>query len=1194
MTFLAGGCILATAAGVGACTLDLPKGETPTVESGSSTTLETNKSPDQLTPENAVYAFLQKQSELQSYKIVSEGSAVASLAGYEQDIHNTTYKNGDDYLNEASSDSVLVKMKHQSFSKNGKVVYRDAFEGDMKVAEKQDYIKVYGFTADDVTLGGYIINAKTLRYVTLESTEGDTFTYYLRLAGDQSLESGAATESATAALRLQSKAYGSLDNLPAYSDVDIHLTVKKDWTPVSYTSSCSYDAKKVFNMSVEQNITCTYSSVNEAVAIPDVDAFNSMIGSTPSEIEQVTEQDPAMQMLSAFGNTLDEKSELALPVSVKLGVAEGVKTLQGNLSLALKQAGLASGDYLNAFTLRLDLGLSEIPLLSGLANALSLRYVGDGVLLLTLENKTETATSKVLSYPIDLKDRLPQGDALQPEQLKETLNAFVTFEKTEAGYTVTLKAAALEKLNAAYAGLLESLKTTLGDFLPSLLDLTFDGLKLELATATAEGKETITGLSAALDSTPAERTGEAIGFDIEIGLPLSQMLMGSFAGDLELRLNPAALWADNYAIALGHLHLGLTPASIILQMVGGFAPAGSLPPFVGPALNSLDVYYAGDGVLTLALNNMEQDPLFVTQIDLKTVQMPALPANGAAMLLSEFRFEKKANGVLFALGAPIVEAVNAAYGQLVQTAADYVAQSAGDLMGPIAGALIQSMIGAQITNLEFFLGTNDDGKVMFDFAIKGIPQYDDNEDYSERRLLALTFTDRDPLTPEQQTALSACKETADALLAQNAKDNETADAFAKKLQPYIENVALTEEYIPAVDALKEEFDAFPANVQTLVSNASYMADTSYNGETYSKLHVIYELYLARAEAFKALLPEDDDYKGFENWDAINSLYDKADTSHQYDLGVDIPAVKDSVGMKTYIGETRITAYETARDTHENPLVLQLIDKIAASKAKYETATTHDDLTEALTEIVKDFKPAYDKLTAKNQKLVTNYQDYVATIYEKNIDEATAEYETVKGELEKLIEQGKEAKIEDLLKTMKKLSAAYALYNGNDFWTSNLYNGTTMAWGNTWVSDLKPTWLAEAEQTALDKKVTALTELDNELIKGETEKTVATALKDVIKQAGQALYDQIGECKIDGKDGTKWDFTKFDTETDDEKAALLEQLHGFRFMFSRVLPTEEGNAIWDSDADLKNFAIRFVQYEREFAAYLAKNAEELQA
>ena len=208
----------------------------------------------------------------------------------------------------------------------------------------------------------------------------------------------------------------------------------------------------------------------------------------------------------------------------------------------------------------------------------------------------------------------------------------------------------------------------------------------------------------------------------------------------------------------------------------------------------------------------------------------------------------------------------------------------------------------------------------------------------------------------------------------------------------------------------------------------------------------------------------------------------------------------------------------------------------------------------------------------------------------DIDGVTAEYNTVKSELEALVKQGKDASIESLLKTMKKLSSAYAWYSGYDYWTSNLNRDTKTEWGVSWVSDLKPTWLAEAEQTALDKKVTALTELDNELIKGETEKTVATALKDVIKQAGQALYDQIGECKIDGEGGTKWDFTKFDSKSDENNAALLEQLHGFRFMFSRVLPTTEGNAIWDSDADLKNFAIRFVQYEREFADYIKTLSE----
>lgn len=223
VVLLSGTMIASVAVGLSAC----GKSEDPPVE-GESYTLSTSKSPEKLDADEVLYAFLQKQSELQSYMITAEGTAVASLAGYKQSIHNITYKSGEDYLNEASSSSALVKMKHQSFSKGGKVVYRNSFDGEMKVADKAEYKKVYGFTADEVTLGGYIINPKTLRYAELESAEGDTLTYYFRLAGDQSLENGTATESATPAIRLQSKAYGSLDNLPAFSDVDLRLTIKKD------------------------------------------------------------------------------------------------------------------------------------------------------------------------------------------------------------------------------------------------------------------------------------------------------------------------------------------------------------------------------------------------------------------------------------------------------------------------------------------------------------------------------------------------------------------------------------------------------------------------------------------------------------------------------------------------------------------------------------------------------------------------------------------------------------------------------------------------------------------------------------------------------------------------------------------------------------------------------------------------------
>ena len=80
-------CILSAAGLLTACDEE----EQPVVNSGASSTLVTNKAPDELTPENAIYAFLQKQSELKSYVITTEGEAVADIAGYRQEIHNVTY-----------------------------------------------------------------------------------------------------------------------------------------------------------------------------------------------------------------------------------------------------------------------------------------------------------------------------------------------------------------------------------------------------------------------------------------------------------------------------------------------------------------------------------------------------------------------------------------------------------------------------------------------------------------------------------------------------------------------------------------------------------------------------------------------------------------------------------------------------------------------------------------------------------------------------------------------------------------------------------------------------------------------------------------------------------------------------------------------------------------------------------------------
>ncbi len=1180
---LSGTMIASVAVGLSAC----GKSEDPPVE-GESYTLSTSKSPEKLDADEVLYAFLQKQSELQSYMITAEGTAVASLAGYKQSIHNITYKSGEDYLNEASSSSALVKMKHQSFSKGGKVVYRNSFDGEMKVADKAEYKKVYGFTADEVTLGGYIINPKTLRYAELESAEGDTLTYYFRLAGDQSLENGTATESATPAIRLQSKAYGSLDNLPAFSDVDLRLTIKKDWTPVSYVSTCTYKAKKMFKMSIKQTITSTYSHVNEEVDIPSVEEFNQKLGTEPSEPLPPQEGDPLMQLSAALGATLGEENAAKLPVSVGLSAFGAKNALSGELALKIRQDALEEGDVADAFSLRFDLSLAGMPLISKLANTLTVRYEGGGLLLLMLNNRAEGKDRYLFTYSADITGVFSSAAEGGLEGLIADMGSFFAVEKTEKGFALSLKEETIAKVNAAYQGFLTSLAQKWGDthgYILSLLGANFTGVTADLAVKAEAGAEKIAGVALDLDGSLENVTlGEKIAVSIDTKL-IGGAIAQPFTGELQLRLNPAAIWSGDYfALAKAHLRLDLTPASnliMLIGMLGNMIP--NLPSWLNAELSSLDIYYTGDGILTLAFNNAEGLPMGMTEVDLRSLLsggLPAIPGLGGEGQtgLPQFTLEVKENGIRFALGDNIVTALATAYNGLIDSLVEKAKAGLDDFTAMMADQMLRGWLGGQITGVEFFLGKTEEGKPTFDFAIHAIPA---NEADSVR-FIGLTIAYKEELTEGESADLTADKVVGDLKVA-----NEKAKEYAEKLQKFIDEMDVTEggyaKYVEAVTALQNEINGQDPAVKTLMSNSSYLAETSYQDKNYSVLLLTAELYRARAETFKTTVAEITADSEETAWDELNALYDRSATIS----GIVVPAIKENEVLKTAVGDDTIQTYLTKRNTHETKLANELKTAIAAAKTTFnaEENQNRDGWTDALTKIVNEFKPVYDKLPAELQEN-TGYQDFVALVYEKNVDELTKAYKEIKGELEALIAQGSDASIDELLKTMKKLSSAYAWYYGYDYWMSNLDNASTaMEWGKTWITALKPTWLEETAQVELNQKVTDLTALNRELIKGTTEKSVATALKDVIKQAVAALYDQIGSCRsVSEEDGTvTWDFSKLSLG-DEETSALLEKIHGIRFMICKVLTTDLFDD-WEDETLLQFARIDLTKYETALAEYL---------
>ncbi len=1170
ISLLAGACVLTAAAGVAACGEE----DTLNVQSGTSTTLITDKAPTELTAENAIYAFLQKQTELQSYKITAKGTAIADFMGYKQEILNITYKNGEDYLNQAQSDSALVSMKHQSFSKGGKVVYRDSFDGEMSVADKDTYKQTYGFTADDVTLGGYIINGKTLRYATLEKTDGDSLTYYMRLAGDTSLESGATTESSTAAIRVQAKAYGSLDNLPTFSDIDIRLTFKTDWTPVSYTSTCSYDCKKMFDMNVSQTLTCTYSEVNQNVAIPDVVQFNQKLGSTPSEVHPGSgEEDPLMQIAAAFTNTLDENNTLSIPVSLGLNAFGAPLTLEGGLALKLRREALEKSDLSDAFSLRLDLDLSGVPLLSAAADTLTVR-TADGMLLLMLNNRENGQDHFLLTYAASLEGLAASTD-LSLGGLRESIAALVTVQKTGAGYTLTLKDEVLGELNKSYQGLIGLLGEKLGDtqgYISSVLGTTFTAAKLDLALGGSGGAQTLSGIALNVTGTPAENTtlGEKLDVSIDTKL-LGGNIAEPLAGELQFRLDPAAILSGNLLKAVkAALHLDLSPAAGLFGTLQSLN-IEQIPAFI-PDSKSLDVYYTGDGTLTLAFNNENGLLIGVIDADLSGLSEKIPSEDGGEF---PFAIDLCENGVGLILKESAVERLAEAYNGLVENLIAQATAALDEFMGKLAAGTLRGYLGANITGLQLVLG-KDNGDLRLGLAVHGILQNAETED----RILGVTLTHREALTAAERDKLIS-DEAAKAAHEKLVKPT----AYVEELQTLIDYIDVTESgkdgYIAKVNALKARIDAEPDEVKALISNRSYLEEkTLFMSQEGAKplLLLLQDAYLGQVNSFKNKMAPGDDYASFSEsqWTALNNVFDKGSAITLSDFkSVATPAVKDCKAMLDAIGQAHITAYTAARDAWEDAAARAFLEELNGLAAELESKSTTEDLQGLLTAF-KAVQTEYQKIAEGKRAIVNDaYDAYVLAIGQKNFEAIEKEYAA----LQSAVGASDGETMETLISLLVRFNDVAKWHTGWDYWNST---AKAVAWGSALdTSGLLSQLTKEDSKAALTASVNAAKKL-----RTETAGKIVEKFSELLKGELTALKTQADRCKQVTGNKTTYDFAQMGSDA----AALngtLAKMQALRFLFTNTTLSDEAKTnFFGGDADLQTFAMTDLKNcEKALATYI---------
>ncbi len=245
-------------------------GKTSLYEAGESTTLETDKSPLELSAKEVFFAFIDKVSKLNSYEITADGVSETKVLFIDatQKVQAGTIKNGDEYYSYNKTDSTFVHTRFCAFFKAGKVVYdeKNVEPKSLTVKSDNEYRKTYGVLPLDKALNGFIINEENIISAEKVSENvDDTISYKITLDGNK----------AGANVQKQMKKFGGLNTYPDFKKACFVLVIKNDWTPVSLTSDFSYviSASFVSDATCNEKVTYSYSKINDVVQIPNRDTF---------------------------------------------------------------------------------------------------------------------------------------------------------------------------------------------------------------------------------------------------------------------------------------------------------------------------------------------------------------------------------------------------------------------------------------------------------------------------------------------------------------------------------------------------------------------------------------------------------------------------------------------------------------------------------------------------------------------------------------------------------------------------------------------------------------------------------------------------------------------------------------------------------------------------------------------------------
>ena len=277
------------------------KKEEPIVDKEESTTIKNAKDVDVFLKKkdykSIAYAFIYNIKEgLQSYESSTTGTVKAKVAIFDYDIHyeTVTHKKGNVFYSKDHSKSTFTTLDNEFYQvgRDKILVSRDLKKYDVYTVE--EYNKV-SYAMSQYLVMGYVFNDESIVNTTVVSDKGE----------DISIRYTLDNELATKFVKTDMKVNGGLTAYPKFDSIDLTLTMKKDFTPVSYHIDAVYEASApvIGSARTTQVGDCIFSKVNGAVTIPNEAFLAEKLGAKPSEIIINNEEDAIKDDLkNAFEN----------------------------------------------------------------------------------------------------------------------------------------------------------------------------------------------------------------------------------------------------------------------------------------------------------------------------------------------------------------------------------------------------------------------------------------------------------------------------------------------------------------------------------------------------------------------------------------------------------------------------------------------------------------------------------------------------------------------------------------------------------------------------------------------------------------------------------------------------------------------------------------------------------------------------